>query len=116
IGPTACERVGDVVAVEMDFECLVADLHAFQELLLHVRHTGGGHHRRYHVHVGVQFVVHRAGFDDARPADGAGHAVAALPVGVLLAAKGRGTAIGPTGYLGTVVGGIHDDGVFIETE
>ena len=36
-GRFAGERIGDVVAVEMHLEGLVADLHALEQLLLHVR-------------------------------------------------------------------------------
>ena len=45
-----------------------------------------------------------------------GHAVAALPLRVLLAAEHRRAAIGPGECLRAVVGGIHDDGVLVEAE
>ena len=41
VGPLAGESVGDVVAVEMDFESLVADFHPLEQLFLYVGHTGG---------------------------------------------------------------------------
>ena len=115
-GRLAGERVGEVVAVEMDLEGLVADLHALEQLLLHVGHAGGGQQRGQHVFVREDVVEDGAGLDDAGPADGARHAVAAFPVAVLLAAEGRRAAVGPGELLRAVVGGIHDDGVVFEAE
>ena len=46
----------------------------------------------------------------------AGHAPAALPVGVLLAAERRRAAVGPAHHLGAVVGRVHDDGVVGDAE
>ena len=100
----------------MDLEGLVSDLHALEQLLLHVGHARGRHERRDHVLVGVDLVAHRAGLDDAGPADGGRHAVAALPVGVLLPAEGRRAAVGPGELLRAVVGGVHDDRVVFEAE
>ena len=116
VGRFAGEGVGDVVAVEMHFEGLVAHLHALEQLLLHVRVAGGGQERGQHVFVGEDVVVDGAGLDNAGPTDGAGHTVAAFPVFVLLAAEGRGAAVGPAKLLRAVVGGIHDDGVVLEAE
>src|SRR3990172_9818882 len=100
----------------MDLESLVADFHAFEELLLDVGHAGGSEQRRQHVFMGEDVVVDGAGLDYAGPADGRGDTIAALPVRVLLSAEGRGAAIRPTGDLRTVVGGVHDDGVLVEAE
>src|SRR3990172_3979727 len=100
----------------MDLESLVADFHAFEELLLDVGDAGGSEQRRQHVFMGENVVVDGAGLDDAGPADGRGNTIAALPVGVLLAAEWRGAAVRPAGYLRTVVGGVHDDGVVVEAE
>ena len=50
------------------------------------------------------------------PAHHRGHAVTAFPVGVLLAAERRGTAVGPRERLGTVVGGVDHDGVVGDAE
>ena len=88
----------------------------FEQLLLHVRHAGGGEQRGQHVFVREDVVEDGAGFDDAGPADGAGHAVAAFPVTGLLVAEGRRAAVGPGEFLRAVVGGIHDDGVVLEAE
>ena len=74
---------------------VVADLHALQQLFLHIGHAGGRQQRRQHVFVREDVVVDGAGLDHAGPADGTGHAITAFPVLVLLAAEGRGTAIGP---------------------
>ena len=46
----------------------------------------------------------------------AGHAVAAFPLRVLLAAEHRGAAVGPAQGFGAVVGGIHDDGVVLDAQ
>src|SRR5207248_3250078 len=103
----AHERIGNVVAVEMDLESLVADFHALEELLLDVRNTGGSEQRRQHVFMGEDVVVDGAGLDDAGPTNDGWNPVTAFPVGVLLASEWRGTAIRPTGHLRTVVGGVH---------
>ena len=115
-GSLAGESVGEVVAIEMHLEGLVAHFHTFLELLLHVGHASGCHKGGQHVFVGEEVVAHRAGRDHAGPADGAGHAIAALPVFILLAAEGRRAAIGPRELLGAVVGGIHHDRVVLDTE
>ena len=71
-GRLAGERIGDVVAVKMDLEGLVADLHALSQLLLDVRHAGGGQDCGQHVLVRKDVVEHGAGLDDAGPADDVG--------------------------------------------
>ena len=48
-GRLAGEQVGQVVAVEMYLEGLVANLHAFEQLLLHIRHADSGQERGEHV-------------------------------------------------------------------
>ena len=57
-----------------------------------------------------------AGLDHARPADERGHAEAAFPLGVLLAAEHRRAAVGPGEGLGAVVGRVHHDGVVGDAE
>ena len=56
-GRFAGQRIGDVVAVEMDLEGLVADLHALEQLLLHVRDARRGQQRGQHVFVREDVVV-----------------------------------------------------------
>ena len=55
--------------------------------------------------------LHRAGLDDARPADDHRRAVAAFPGLALLALEGGDAAVGEADRLGAVVGGEDDDGV-----
>ena len=112
----ALERRHEVVAVEMDLVGPVADLLAGQQLLLDAGLAGGGEQRRQHVLVGGDVVDDGARLDHARPADQRRHAVAALPVGVLLAAEHGGAAVGPGEGLGTVVGRVHHDGVVGDAE
>ena len=69
-----------------------------------------------HVLVREDVVDDRAGLDHAGPADHRRHAVAAFPVGVLLAAERRGAAVGPGERLGAVVGRVHDDRVVGDAE
>ena len=52
----------------------------------------------------------------AGPAHHRRHAVAAFPVGVLLAAERRGAAVGPGERLGAVVGGVDHDRVVGDAE
>src|SRR5205085_768285 len=56
-------------------------------------------------------VQYRAGLYLARPADEAWHPPTAFPVGVLLGAEWCVGAVRPGVILGTVVGGVHDNGV-----
>ena len=55
-GRLAGERVGEVVAVEVHLEGLVADLHPLEQLLLDVGDAGGGQQRGQHVFVGEDVV------------------------------------------------------------
>ena len=64
----------------------------------------------------ADLVDHRARLDDAGPLDRGRHAIAALPVGVLLAAEHRRSAVGPGERLGAIVGRVHDDGVVFQAE
>ena len=88
----------------------------FEQLLLHIRHAGGGQQRGQHVFVRADVVDDGAGLDDAGPADGAGHAIGAFPVARLFVAERRRAAVRPGEFLRAVVGGIHDDGVVLEAE
>ena len=56
------------------------------------------------------------GWHQAGPAHHRRHAIAAFPVGVLLAAERRGAAVGPGERLGAVVGGVDHDGVVGDAE
>ena len=58
-----------------------------------------------------QLVGDRAGLDHAGPADQAGNAEGAFPVGVLLGAELGHGAVRPGVHVGTVVAGVNDDGV-----
>ena len=69
-----------------------------------------------HVFVRTDVVDDRAGLDHAGPANDRGDAVAAFPVGVLLAAEHRRAAVGPAHRLRAVVGGVHDDGVVVDAK
>src|SRR5439155_24761878 len=66
---------------------------------------------RQHVLMGNDAVQHRASLDLAGPAHERRNAPGALPVRVLAAAEQRVAAIGPCVVLGTIVGGVHDDGI-----
>ena len=112
----ALERGQQVVAVEVDLVGHVADLPSLQQFFLDAGVAGGGEQGREHVLVRTDVVDDRAGLDDAGPADHAGHAVAAFPLRVLLAAEHRGAAVGPGECFRAVVGGIHDDGVLFEAQ
>ena len=56
------------------------------------------------------------GLHQAGPAHHRRHAIAALPVGVLLAAERRRAAVRPAHDLGAVVGGVDHDGVVGDLE
>ena len=93
-----------------------ADAGALQQLLLDVRLAGGRQQRRQPVLVRDDVVDLGAGLDDAGPAHRQRHAVAALPVGVLLAAERRRAAVRPAHHLGAVVRRVDDDGVVGDAE
>ena len=61
-------------------------------------------------------IDHRAGFDDAGPTDDGGDAVSTFPLGIFFAAEHRGAAVWPGEGFGAVIGGVHDDGIFVEAE
>ena len=108
-------RVGEggalVEAVDVDAEGRVAGGVALEQAFLDVRNPGGGDQRRQPVLGGDDAVELAARRHLAGPADQRRDAVAALPVGVLLAAEGGGAAVGPGEGLRAVVGGVDDDGV-----
>src|SRR6478609_2570163 len=58
----------------------------------------------------------RARFDLFRPAEEKRYTKGAFPVGVLLAAEWGGAGIWPGVFVRTVVGAVHDDGVFGDAE
>jgi len=64
--------------------------------------------------VGLDAVEHLPGLDDAGPAEHRDDAHAALVGGHLFAAERRGAAVRPGRMLGSVIGGVPDDGVFVE--
>jgi len=84
--------------------------------LKHVCLARGCNECGHEVLVRRDFVDLRPGLDHAGPAHDAGHAVAAFPVGILLALERRRAAIGPGKHLGAVVGRPHDDGVVGNTQ
>ena len=100
----ALEGGQQVVPVEVDLVGHPACRQAGQRRLLHVWLAGGGQQRRQPVLVRDDLVDLGAGLDHAGPAHDQRHAIAALPVGVLLAAERRRAAVGPAEHLGAVVG------------
>jgi hypothetical protein len=69
-----------------------------------------------HVDVREDTIEDRTSLDISRPAQERRHAPAAFPVDVFLRAERRVRAIRPGVVLGTVVCGIHDDGVVGDTQ
>ena len=112
----ARKQVALVVAVEVNLESLAGGIVALQQLVLDVRLAGRRDQRRRPVLGGEDVVDLGARRHQARPADHRRHAVAALPVGVLLAAERRGAAVGPGERLGAVVGGVDHDRVVGDAE
>ena len=105
-----------VVAVDVNFEGLVAGLVACEKFLLDVRLSGGGQKCRQPILVGNDAVHHRACLDLARPAYEGRHAPSALPIGVFLGPERSDAGIRPTVEVDAVVGRVHDDGVFGDAE
>src|ERR1700730_6919993 len=99
-GAGAGQEIALVVAVEVNLEGLACSLIAGQELPSDVWLASRRYQCRHPVFVRDDVVDLDARLDHARPADHARDAVAALPVGVFLAAERRGTAVGPAEYLG----------------
>src|SRR5580704_11532449 len=92
----ARQERNEVVPVEMDLEGLGTGMVAFLNFLDNIRLARRCQQGWQHVVVREDFVGDCARLDDARPSDGAGNAPSTFPVRVLLAAKRRGSAIGPT--------------------
>ena len=110
-------KVGQpVVAVQVHLVGHRTGREALEQLCLDVRLAGRGQQRGQHVLVRADLVDDGARLDDAGPLEDAGHTVAALPVGVLLAAEGRRAAVGPAQGFGAVVSGIHENGVVRNTQ
>src|SRR5439155_667414 len=103
-----CEQV---VAVDVDLVGLAADVHAFEQFVLHVRVARSGEERGEPIVTADDLVGDRTGLDVAWPADHARHAKGAFPIGGLLVAERRGAAVRPAVLVRTVVGGVEDDGV-----
>ena len=101
----ALEEGDEIEAVEMDLECLVADLRAPHAFVDDIGVAAGRGKGRDQVVVRAHLVVDGAGLDRAGPADHHRHAKAAFPVGRLLAAEWRGAAVRPGHHLGAVVAG-----------
>ena len=93
-----------------------ADLQALEEVFLDGLVAGRSQQGGQHVFVGADVIDDGAGLDGAGPLDHRRYAVAAFPVGVLLATEHGGAAIGPGEGFGPVVGRIHDDGVVIQAK
>ena len=100
----------------MDLVGHIAGLVPLEQFFLDVRGAGGSQQRRHPVQVRHDFVAYRAGLDVPGPADHAGDAIRALPVGVLLVAEGGHPRVRPTVHVRAVVGAVHDDRVISDAE
>ena len=100
----------------MHLEFFTADSMTLLELLLDVRFARCGHQRRDHVFVRYDVVEHCARLDDTGPADSSWNSKSTFPVRVLLSAERCRAAVGPGEHFGTVVGGIHDNRILIESK
>ena len=87
------------------------DLPSLQQIFLDGGVSSRGEQGREHVFVCADVVDDRAGLDDAGPADRGRDAESAFPLRGLLAGEHRRAAVRPGEHFGTVVGGVHDDGV-----
>ena len=98
--------------VDVDLEGFLPGRVSLLELRHDVGLPGRSHERGEHVLMREDVVADSARLDHTRPPDHAGHAPAALPVGVFLASKWRDPAVRPAKFLRSIVGGVHDDGIF----
>src|SRR5262249_28420089 len=89
----------------------VAKLHSLQELVRDVRVAGGGEQRWKPVESRDDTILHRAGFDLARPTNDAGSTETTLVGSPLGAFERRHAAVRPSEDLSTVVGCEDHDGV-----
>src|SRR5215467_4717695 len=110
------EKIALVVTVEMNPEGFARGFVTLQELGLDVRLAGRGDERRCPVLGGKDVVDLDAWRHQAWPAHHRRHAVAAFPIGVLLAAERRGAAVGPGEGLRAVVGRVDDDRIIRDAE
>jgi hypothetical protein len=97
-------------------ESLAVRLVTLEELLFDVRFAGGREQGRKPVFVGSDLIADGSRLDHTRSPDRARYPIAAFPVGVLLAAKWGGAAVGPGHAFGAVVGRVHDDRVVGDAE
>ena len=114
-GRLAGEGVGDVVAVEVNLEGLVAGLHALEQFLLDVRLAGGGED------VGSMSSWAKMSLSMVPGLITPGQRIATVRGSRLPSSyssrRGRAiAAVGPGEFLRAVVGGIHHDGVLLEAE
>ena len=100
----------------MNFVGHLSDLTTLEQILLYGFIARSRQQCWQHVFVRRDVVVNGTGLDHARPFNHGRNAVAAFPVGVLFASEHGGSAVWPGERFSTVVGGVHDDGVFIEPE
>src|ERR1017187_2900549 len=112
----ALEMRNEAVAGEMELARLLPGGISLLALFDDVRFTGRCQQRGKHVLVREDLIGDRTRLDHTRPADRAGHAPAAIPVRILLAAKRSAPAVGPAQFFGAVVGRVHHDGVVGNTQ
>src|SRR5260221_12451506 len=98
--------------VDIDLERLLPGRVSLLELRRDVRLPGRSYQRGEHVLMGEDVVADSTRLDHTRPADHAGHSPGPLPVSIFLTSKRRGPAVRPAKFLSSIVGGVHDDGIF----
>ncbi len=110
--------VGKVVSVKVDLVLAAEGARsvAVEEVLLDVVLASGGEEGREPVHVVDDAVADCPRLDHPGPAHHAGHAPAALPVGVFLTAERGGGCIRPSVVVRAIVGRIVDDRLVGDTE
>ena len=116
VRPFAGKKVALIVTVEMNFEVLARRIIALQQLFLDVGLASSGDQCSRPILCREDLVDLGSRRHQSRPADHRRHAIAAFPVGVLLALERRCAAIGPGECLGAVIGGVNDDRVVGDAE
>ena len=103
-----------VVPIQVDFVGTVSDFSSLKKFCFDLWVPSGGEQGGEHVFVGTDVIDNGSRGDDAGPLDNARDTVAPLPLGVFFSAKHGGTPVRPGKGFGPIIGGVHDDGVFLE--
>src|SRR5262249_42885462 len=101
----------EVIPIQVDLEFLTVECGALRKFFFYVANTCSSEQRREPIHQRNYVVVGGARFDHSRPAHHHGNAETTFPCRTLLTVEHRHSAVRPQRELGSVIGGVKNDGV-----